>query len=333
MRLEETDTDEWSQALPDSGFGVFHTTPALDVLDDHTTATRKLLGAFKGQEPVGLVPVFVESKAGGRVVTSPPPGLTVPRLGPLVMPTSPKQRKRESVTREFVDLVLDAVDADSRRSLVRFVCPTTFTDPRPFQWADMAVEPSFTYILDLEQGDADSIKQGFSRDFRRSIHTGLESAVTVTVEGPETAGRIYDHVDARYAEQDQSFPPSREYVCDLVAALGDRSRVYVARDESGDYLGGIIALYSNDMVSFWQGGVRTANEEASVNDLLHWTIITDALEGEPHEVSGYDLVGANTPRLCRYKSKFSADLVPYHTVESSGAEMSVAKRAYSLVNR
>ncbi len=333
MRLEELDTDEWSQALPGSGFEVFHTTAALDVVDDHTTATRKLFGAFKGQEPVGLLPVFVESKAGGTIVTSPPPGMSVPRLGPIVMPTSPKQRKREAVNRKFVDLVLEAVDADSRRSLVRLVCPITYTDPRPFQWADMDVDQSFTYVLDLESTDAEAVKGGFSRDLRKAIRSGIESGVTVDVEGPDAVGKVYDDVDARYAEQGETFPADREYVCDLVDALGDRGRVYVARDSSGEYLGGIIALYSNDLIAFWQGGVRASYEGESINDLLHWEIITDALDDEPHDVSGYDLVGANTPRLCRYKSKFGADLVPYHNVESSGAQMSMAKRAYSLVNR
>lgn len=333
MRIEEINADEWSQALPDSGFEVFHTPAALDVLDKHTDASLTLFGAFKGQEPVGLLPAFVTSKAGGTVITSPPPGMAVPRLGPLVMPTSPKQRKRESVNQEFVDLVLDAIDADSRRSLVRFVCPIEYTDPRPFQWADMDVGQSFTYILDLEATDADTIKKGFSRDFRNRIGDIKDTEVIIDIEGLEAAERVYEHVDERYSEQGDTFSPDRDYVRDVVEALEDRSRVYVARDPAGEYLGGIIALYSNDTVSFWQGGVRASYDGISVNARLHWEIITDALADDPHELSGYDLVGANTPRLCRYKAKFGADLVPYYTIESAGAQMSMAKHAYALVGK
>jgi hypothetical protein len=50
-------------------------------------------------------------------------------------------------------------------------------------------------------------------------------------------------------------------------------------------------------------------------------------------VDEYDLVGANTEHLCRYKSKFGGELVPYYTVESSGLAMDAAKGAYGLVER
>ncbi|MFC7137880.1 hypothetical protein ACFQRB_18380 [Halobaculum litoreum] len=50
-------------------------------------------------------------------------------------------------------------------------------------------------------------------------------------------------------------------------------------------------------------------------------------------VDTYDLMGANTERICRYKSKFGADLVPYYTVESEGAGMKAAKTAYRLMSR
>lgn len=334
MRLEEIDLEQWSRALPDSGYEVFHRPAALKVLATRSDATLRLYGAFKGQEPVGLFPAFVDRKAGGKIITSPPTGMVVPRLGPIVMPTSPKQRKRESVNREFVDLILDALDADARRSLVRIACPLDYGDPRPFQWADMEVGQSFTYVLDLEDRSEDDVLSSFSRDLRQEIRRADETDVTVSVEGERAAGRVYDDVAERYAEQGETFPADRGYFRELVSALGDHSRVYVARDENDTYLGGIVVLYSDDTAAFWQGGVRTSYDGISVNSVLHWQIIEDVLGDEaPQDVSGYDLVGANTPRLCRYKAKFGADLVPYYTVESSGAEMSLAKRAYSLVNK
>ncbi|ELZ23717.1 hypothetical protein C475_15638 [Halosimplex carlsbadense 2-9-1] len=324
--------DEWEAALPQGGFEVFHTPQALRVLEAHTDATLRLYGAFKGEVPVGLFPVFVGSRAGGRLVTSPPPGMSVPRLGPIVMPTSPKQRKRESVNRNFVELVLDEVGADSARSLVRFVCPMTYDDPRPFQWADMDVSQSFTYVLDLRSETTESIRSQFSKSLRREIRRAEAADVSVSLEGTEAAERIYDDVADRYAEQDETFPVGREYFRDLVGTLRDRCRVYTARDANGAFLGGIVVLYSDDVAAFWQGGVRADYDGASVNSYLHWRIIADIIRGDAPDVWGYDLVGANTPNLCRYKSKFGADLVAYNTVESAGAQMSVAKRAYSLIS-
>jgi len=335
MRLEEIDIDEWDRALPASGFEVFHTPEALEVLDEHTNARRRLYGAFKGQEAVGLLPTFASSYGIGRTVTSPPTGMGVPRLGPLVMPTSPKQRKRESVTREFVELVLEEIDTSSSRSLVRMECPLAYEDPRPFQWADLEVGQVFTYVLDLADRDADDVLSGFSRDLRKNIRRAEETDMTVAVEGSDAAMNVYDDVADRYAEQDEEFPVDRAFFRDLVTALGDRCRTYVARGGDGEYLGGIVVLYSNDTASFWQGGVGNSYDGVSVNSRLHWAAITDVIEDgdivDGADVTGYDLVGANTPRLCEYKSKFGADLVPYYTVESSGVGMSVAKRAYSSI--
>jgi hypothetical protein len=67
----------------------------------------------------------------------------------------------------------------------------------------------------------------------------------------------------------------------------------------------------------------------SVNGLLHWRIVEDIDAGEaPGPVDGYDLIGANTERICSYKAKFDADLVPYWVAESEGAAMGMAKKAY-----
>jgi hypothetical protein len=333
MRLEQVDIDEWGELLPRSGFEIFHTPEALAVLDEHADASLRLYGVFKGQEAVGLFPAFVRSHRVGRTVTSPPPSMTVPRLGPLVMPASPKQRKRESVTWEAVDLFLEELDLDATRTLFHLQCPLAYEDPRPFQWSDLRVEQAFTYVLDLSETTPEAVRDGFSRDLRKELRQRDDADISVSIEGDDAAGLVYDDVAGRYAEQEETFPVERAFFRDIIEALGDRCRVYVARDATGEYLSGLVVLYSNDTASFWQGGVRASQDGISVNSVLHWAVISDMLSDEGPDVSGYDLVGANTPRLCRYKSKFGADLVPYYTVESSGTQMSVAKRAYSLVNR
>ncbi|HET7323929.1 MAG TPA: GNAT family N-acetyltransferase, partial [Halococcus sp.] len=140
--------------------------------------------------------------------------------------------------------------------------------------------------------------------------------------------------EARYAEQSQHFGVTWPYVEDVITSLGERCRVYVARDPDGEYLGGIIALFSNDAAYYWLGGTRATYENTSVNSLLHWEIIRDVATDPPIEsVSEYDLVGANTERLCPYKSKFGPELVPYYVVESGGMAMDLAKETYQVANR
>lgn len=88
MDIERLTLEEWGDALPRSGIEVFHDPDALAVLDAHTDAEMRLYGAYKGQQAVGLLPVFVDQKSVGRTVFSPPLSLGVPRLGPVINRTA-----------------------------------------------------------------------------------------------------------------------------------------------------------------------------------------------------------------------------------------------------
>ncbi|NIB98538.1 GNAT family N-acetyltransferase [Halobacterium sp. R2-5] len=335
MEIQQLSLDEWDDALPSSGFEVFHTAEALSVLEDHASGELALYGGFKGDRPVGLFPVFVQNRAVGRAVLSPPPGFAIPRLGPLVMPASPKRRKREQVNGRFAEHVLEEVDVDASMTLFRSVCPTSYPDPRPYVWSNLDLDTSFTYHLDVD-GDTDELLKSFSKSLRREIRDGTDLDVTVEVAEEDGVRSVFEHTRERYAEQDRGFTPDWPYVSDLTRELAaeDRCRTYIAREPNGRYLSGVIVLYSNDAAYYWLGGARTTYEGTSINSLLHWHIVQDIAAGEPREsVDTYDLMGANTERLCEYKSKFGADLAPYYTVESGGAGMSAAKRAYRLVTQ
>ncbi|QSG05418.1 GNAT family N-acetyltransferase [Halapricum desulfuricans] len=342
MEIKRVTLDEWGQLLPASGFEVFHTPEALSVLDAHTSGDLQLLGGFKGKSPVALLPAFVRELSVGRAVFSPPPGMGVPRLGPIVMPNSPKRSKQESVTRAFVEGVIEELDANDPLSLLRMQCSPSFTDPRPFNWEGFNVEPAFTYLVDVDKPDIETVLEPFSRSRRREFRRATETELSVTREGMAAAERIVNHVGDRYDERDDIGRVPWPYVRDLLEALPDRSRVYVARDPTGEYLSGIITLISDEMVYFWQGGVSESYEATddgdggtvSVNSLVHRTIIEDALtDPEFSDVGYYDLVGANTRRLCAYKSKFGGQLSPYYVVESSGMSTTLAKAGYRFLTR
>jgi len=336
MDIRQVTLAEWEEALPSAGFEVFHTPGALRTLADHVDGDLRLYGGFKGEQVVGLFPAFVAERSVGTAVLSPPPGYSIPRLGPLVMPSSPKRRKREKVNVSFTEGVLERVGAGDSLTLFRASCPTTYPDPRPYVWASLDLDTAFTYHLDVTE-DTDALLRSFSKSLRREIRDGMDLDVDVEATAEESAARtVFEQTRERYAEQDRAFPLTWPYVRDLVRALGaeDRARTYLVRDRSGSVLSGVVALYSNDAVYFWLGGARTTHEGTSVNSLLHWRIVEDVAAGEPIEsVSTYDLMGANTQRLCRYKSKFGASLVPYYTIESAGPGMRAAKTLYRWAKR
>jgi hypothetical protein len=336
MHIEHVDTTEWDSALPDTGFDVFHTSAALEVLDRHTAGDLQLFAGYKGDQPVGLFPLVVQRRTVGKAGLSPPPSMGVPRLGPLVMPASPKRRKREKLNRQFTQGVLERAGFDGSRSLLRAVCTPDYADPRPFTWEGLDVEAVFTYRLETAGRTTEEILASFSKSLRRDIRDGHDLDIDVRIDDPEGTRLVHEQTATRYGEQDRSYPLEWDYVDDLTQALmaDDRCRVYTAHERDGTFLSGVTVLYSNDAAYFWQGGARTTHENVSLNSHLHWQILTDIVDDPPREsVTQYDLMGANTERLCRYKSKFGADLVPYYVVETDSTQMTLAKKAYRLVGR
>lgn len=331
MNVTEVSLSEWADVLPAEQIEVFHTPEVLRVMNAHATGELRLFVGFRGQEPVGLLPVFLREFPGVTVALSPPPGLSVSRLGPAVMSKTPKRRKQETINQAFTEAVLDAVGTDRGLTLFGMVFSTEYVDPRPYQWKGFDVEPRFTYRLDLRDTDRDEVLKGFTRDLRTEIRKLEETSLEPSVGGAADAVRVYDDYRERFAEQGAEFPTPRAYTRELVATLDDRARVYTVESPSGEFLGGISVLYSDSTAYFWQGGMRADYEGLSVNSLLHWRIIEDILrDPELDSVERYDLGRAAVQRLGRYKSKFNPDLVPYYEVKSSKL-MLLAKRAYEFV--
>lgn len=332
MDIEEIDYSTWEAHLPAAGFDVFHTPEALDVVDRHAPGRIRLFAGFRGNESVGLFPIWETKKFGHRILSSPSLGFGIARLGPVLMPPSPKRHKQEATNKAFIEAVLEAVQADKPRSLVRFACSPRYDDPRPFVWQGFSVTPLFTYRLDLSETDSERLLRSFSRDLRRNIRKQDEENLTVRLGGVGAAEQTYRSMKRRYRAQGLRMPLGWEYVEDLIEKLPEnRSRVYVAESDSGEFVSGMTILYSNDTAYFWKGGAKAAGVSWSPNTLLHWRVINDIIEDPALEsVDSYDFYTANNERLVRYKSKYGGRLSRYYLVESNNFTMELAKKFYRL---
>ncbi|ELY67297.1 lipid II:glycine glycyltransferase FemX [Natrinema versiforme] len=330
MHLTDLTFSEWDDTLPETGFGPFHTSDSLRVIDEHTAGDLYLFGGYRGEQPVGLMPLFLRDQPFVTGALSPPPGFGIHRMGPILMPTSPKRRKQEKINRTFIEGILSVLDIDRSLLLFRLSCDTTYADPRPFRWAGFDVDFRFTYRLDLESTTPDTVLKSFSKSLRREIQDGEDLDHSITIQGVDGLRKVYDATRERYEEQGIGFPMSWEFMRDLIGSLDDRARVYVAETPDGEFLSGIIALYSNDTCYFWKGGTTASYENVSVNSLLHWRVIEDILtDPELDDITQYDMYSANNERITKYKSKYGGDLVPYYIVESASPTMSLAKKAYA----
>ena len=320
-----TDAAEWNALVDRSPQTTpFHRAEALEAMADHSEAAPRRYVGYKGEEPVGLFPVFSLTRGPVRAAVSPPPDLKIPYLGPALLDDGQlKQRKAEKRHRRFVDAVDEAVrDAlDPHYTHVR--TGPAYADPRPFIWNDFEPEPRYTYEVDLAP-EPDDLFMTFSGDVRENVRRVEEDRCELQEGTVGDAERVIDWVRERHDEQDLSFDVPTAFVADLYRALPDGTvRVYVCRSD-GAFVGGEITLEDETTLYGWQAAADY-DHDLSVSDLLVWHLLRD---GRERGLERYDLGGANNPRLCRYKAKFNPEVRTYYTLERSSRAMSSLKHLY-----
>ena len=305
---EELET--WNDFVERSPQGnMFLYREALQVQADHANVDLHYLLGYKGQEPIGVFPLFVEQKGWLTKVYSAGPGLWVSYLGPALLNFQGlKRRKRERRHKRFVSACLEWIDREFDPDYVQVRPDTAYTDVRPFQWQGFDIEIRHTYVVDLTPTE-EELLMSFSSDARRNIRT--DGDYRIYEGGSDEIESIVSQVSARYDEQDERFDVGPGFGIALYDHLPDGAvRPYTLEIE-GDFAGGILALEFDDTVYRWMGGAKH-DHDIPINDLLDWSIITDGMD---RGLRRYDLVGANEERLCSYKAKFGPELQQYFRME------------------
>ncbi|WP_266075708.1 lipid II:glycine glycyltransferase FemX [Haladaptatus caseinilyticus] len=320
---EVEDENEWNQHVDRAEHTTpFHRYEALSHLARTADADKRLLVGYKGQEPVGLFPIFEATKGPFRMVYSPPPHLEVYYLGPVLLNFEKlKQRKAERRHRTFIEQCLDWIDERIAPDYIDVRTVDRHTDLRPFSWEGFDVSPSYTYLVDLE---SDDLLMQFSRDARSNIRDRDDVDCTIRDGDTDALETIIGQVQQRHDDQGKEYRIDPAFVVELSELLPEGCvRPYVC-EHDGEIVGGIVTLEYGDTIYRWQGGVKH-DVGFSVNDLLDWQIMQDA---QSRGRSRYDLVGANLPRLCRYKSKFGPEPAAYYTAQRKTTRMKAVTGVY-----
>ena len=334
---DEGDLEKWNDYVGRAHNATpFHRLEALEVVAAHSGAKLHPLIGRKGQEPVGLFPLFELSRGPATVAFSPPPDLRVSYLGPALLNMGKlKRRKAERRLRSFVDGCFAWLREQVTPWYLHVRTDHRYEDVRPFKWNDCTVTPNYTYLIPLESDESDLLAR-FSSDARRNVRdssggSNADRDFEVAEGGGADVERILDQVRGRYESQGIPFHLANGFVRDLYTRLPDGIvRPYVCRVD-GEFVGGILALEDDDTVYRWQGGVRTnLDVDVPVNDLLDWHVMTDARK---RGVGSYDLVGADTPRINRYKAKFGPELATFYSVEGGSPPARFAASLYQRVRK
>ncbi|RQG91266.1 GNAT family N-acetyltransferase [Natrarchaeobius halalkaliphilus] len=309
-----TDGDEWNRYVERSaGANPFFRAEALRLQAEETGTRPHLLVGFKGQEAVGIFPVFEFHKGPLTGAFSPAPRSWSCYLGPSVLNLEKlKQRKADRRIKRFLEGSLEWIDENISPQYCKFVA-AEFDDVRPFVWKEYDVTPGYTYIIDLE-GSANELLERFSSDARSNVRNADDGSYVIEEGTGDDVERIIEQVSNRYESQGRAFHLRPEFVRSVHSTLPDGAiRPYVCRG-GGDFLGGILVVESETTRYRWQGGVKPdIDVDLPINDLLDWHVMRDGLE---RGLERYDLVGAGVPSINRYKAKFNPRLETHYEITS-----------------
>ncbi|WP_255193462.1 lipid II:glycine glycyltransferase FemX [Natronobeatus ordinarius] len=325
--LEADDRETWNTYVERSPHGtLFHRYDSLEVQADHAGSTLHPLVGYKGEEPVGVLPIFAQRKGPVTLAFSPPYELGVPTLGPALLHMDQlKQRKREKRHRRFVEGCLEWIDDRLEPRYTSIQAGWRYDDVRPFVWNGFEATPSYTYVIDLERG-REALLSRFSQSARRHVRNN-EDGYDVEVGGEQEVHWILARLRERYAEQGRNVPVSSAFVSALYGRLADEGvRPYVLRVD-GEPVTGTILLEWNETARSWLGGAKP-DVGLPANDLLEWQMMCDALD---RGQSTFEIVGANTPRLNEWKTKFSPEIRSYYQLERTTPGMEAAKQLYTTL--
>ncbi|NGM71540.1 GNAT family N-acetyltransferase [Natronolimnobius sp. AArcel1] len=323
-----TEAEEWNRYVEKSnGTNPFFRAEALRLQAEDTGTELHLITGFKGQEAVGIFPVFEFSRGPVTGAFSPAPRSWSPYLGPATLNLEKvKQRKADQRVKRFLEGALEWIEMEISPLYTRFVA-AEFEDVRPFTWNQYQVEPGYTYVVDLE-GSEEELLNRFSTDARSNVRNADDDAYVIEEGGPDDIEAIVEQVGQRYENQGRSFHLSPDFVRSAHAVLPDGSvRPYVCRPAGEDeVLGGILVVESDTTRYRWQGGVKPdADIDLPINDLLDWTVMRDGLR---EDLERYDLVGAGVPSINRYKAKFNPRLETNYTITRGAFGLDLAIDRY-----
>ena len=196
---EKNEGKSWDRIVEASTYGtIFHTWKWLKIMEKHTKSKLYPIIGLKGSTIIGIYPLFYLKNFFFKSVFSPPPWVSVPFLGPvMVVYDKLKQDKKETLFREFQNKVDELVKSELKPSYTFISSSPGLLDVRPFKWSGYHVEPAYTYLLDLSNGET-RVWEHFKKNLRNDISRTREREVFVEEGSKEDLAWISKALAERY---------------------------------------------------------------------------------------------------------------------------------------
>jgi len=219
---------------------------------------------------------------------------------------SDSTNKNDRLYVDYQDVMnLFVADLLNRGVYGNIALPPGIIDARPFQWANLIVEPRYTFF------------QYFSLDYTVSpkITNKINKAIRLecSVERSNDWNAIVNCLVGTEVVKGFSHNTSAKDLKKCADLLGNEVfRGYLVKDKDGKPVSGGLRLVMKDgiTIDLFQGAIRE-HLKNGVNQLIYEFVLKDSKEAG---AIGFDWVGANIPPVALAKSAWGMPLVPYLTI-------------------
>jgi len=324
--LSEHDLDLWNAIVDASQHGtIFHRWEWLKIAEKHSKSKLYPLIGLEGNEPVGILPLFYSRRWLLRMVFSPPLGATIPTLGPILINYGKiKPHKMEHVYQEFHKQVDHFINSELHPDYVSITTSPGLLDVRPFIWSGYRVTPYYTYKIDLTAGEA-AVWGSFNKKLRSDIKRAEPKGIIVREGTVDDIQYLFHSLKERYHMQNMGSLISIEYLYDLFKEFGSRNLWISVARYNNQTVGATLLITYKETTSIWLGVAKSGLAGLPTNDLIQWEAIKWSIK---NGYKAFELIGANTRRLCEFKSKYSPHLEVYFNAQKSNLLGKLGEQAY-----
>jgi len=311
--IESNQEDEWDNLIQDADYSTcFHQMGFLKAAEKHTKSHLNLLVAQNNNVSVAGIPLFIQKRAGFKMVFSPPLKTGLPQMGPVFKGyLDLRQSRRERLLLDFQKQVDEYIQKQVKPDFLFMATAPGYLDVRPWIWSGYTARLQYDYLLDLSSG-REELFLGVRKKTRQKIREAEKQGVTVRRGDRADYINVITDVKQRYREQGLVDDVPLDLLTDIWNNLPPGSLRVIVAEKSGQRLGGVIQAAYKDRVWDWIGGSKGGLDAADANTLLQWKGIEAACsDGYRYHVE----VGGNTPRLCDFKRKYNYVPHPYLQVK------------------
>ena len=291
----------WDEFVDESPYAMLtHKWDYLKITEKHTGFKLYTYGFYKGNELLGIYPLFYKRVMGLKTIYSPPPSVQAQCLGFLVSKEydNMKQSKRESLLNSFLGEIEDEVQKYSPDYMLIYTAPN-FLDMRFFKWNNYLVEPMYTYVVDLNQTN-EEIWNNLHTDVRRCIRLADGNGLKLCVS--DDIFILNERQEKRYKEIAPYFTMDAEYLNELLKAFPDNIKVYYVYNDTEQAISGIVTQEYNGRFFIWMGIAKAAEH---ANQFLIWKVMERA---KSEGYKKFEIWGADNRHLNVFKSRFGSSL-------------------------